>query len=237
MNIILFRSNPELSARVAQAKPDFVKEFPAGISIEGIAKMLPSVEQEAKTSLGVKGWSSEHYFVVDGTVLSAMELAESMVEDCWEAPFYAHYMNQCKLIRQDGVGAYDRYADQVAEAAKSPTKVVLVRANIADHNTEGVDESSYSRKSYEDPERIEAVIQKWITRLTVRGVTPVVVDRIYCYSEEFGERWIDPDLCSLEDAVVICDHHHGRLEGKGLQETGARAYFNAFPPAGDFCDW
>ncbi len=221
--IVLFRANPDLTARVRQKMADFafIKEFPAQMSVNEIAEILPAVLKEARKSLN----HGEFVYraLVDGTVMLA---AGKTLE-----------YGRTHLIRQDNAGAYDWYAAHIAETAKTAARVILVRANIADHNTEGFsskEESDHFDRLRNDPKyrpsREEAVVQKWIERLQRHGITPEVVHRFYAF-----DGTVSPDVGPLQGAVVICDHHHGHLQHK-LEEFGGNAYFNAFPPCKGECD-
>lgn len=230
----VYRANETLSARVANANPIFVKEFPASMSVEDIAAEVWEVQKDVDEKRQQERGDKSYYdavLVIDATVLSAIGLATKNKDS--EAPF--EYWRQ-KLIRQDNIGVYDLYADEVAAAAQGASRVVLVRDCIADHNSEGF-EGRYERKVYESKVRIEEVVQKWVTRLEARGVTPVVIDRIL-YFPHFGVKKVDPKLdhSLLRDAVIVSDHHTG-FGSEDLKLFGGRELFNAYARASDFAEW
>jgi len=232
MNIVIYRHNPVLAERVQRAKPDFVKEFPASMSVEDIRLALPEaywdlLKQLSESPEGEKLWRQNKVGIyVDGTVMAAG--AEFLAK---EAP-----MHLIGLIRQDNVGAYDWYATHIAEAAKGATRVVLVRAKIADHNSEGLSHIDHVRLQEDEAyrqSRESAVVQKWIERLGEHGISPVVVDKI---REPYAPFSISPESETLVvGAVVIADHHHVGSYGaeKFIRKNGGQVWFNAYPPFRD----
>lgn len=207
-NAVIYRHNPTLAARVAQAKPDFVHEFPAEMSVEDIKQALGAVVEslcQILQSTNSRGGFTVH---VDSTVMAAgIGFAEK----------------DMRFIRQDGEGAYDWYASQIAEAAKSCNRVVLVRERIADHNTEGVSLEAiydfYTRMNdaVYRAEREDLVVQNWTKRLVDRGVSHEIID-------------IDTAReANLVGALVVCDHHNGWRLMERWKSEGV-VWFNSYPP-------
>lgn len=231
MNIVIYRHNPVLAERVREAKPDFVKEFPASMSVEDIRSALPEaywdlLRQLSESPEGKKLWQQNKVGIyVDGTVMAA---GVGFLQK--EAPTHL------RIIRQDNVGAYDWYAAHIAEAAKGATRVVLVRTKIADHNSEDLSHIDHVRLQEDEAyrqSRESAVIQKWIKRLGQHGISPVVVDKI---REQYAPFSISPESETLvAGAVVIADHHHVGSYGaeKFVRNNGGQAWFNAYPPFRD----
>lgn len=226
-NAVIYRHNPTLAARVAQAKPDFVHEFPAEFSIEEIKQGLEAVAEELAEALKKacgEGSISEHTIHVDGTVLSA---GGEKLKGWWP-----------KLIRQDDVNAYDTYAEHVAEEAKrvnrSEPLVVIVRDRIADHNSEVFDLVRKDADGVNLMDAEHAATHNWVNRLQKHDV------RIHVTAA----RWFEGGLRlggdvrlgngfprRLRDVVVVCDHHNGTLCDL-IKEYGG-TWLNAYPNYSD----
>ncbi len=213
---VFYRANPVLTALVAKAQPEFVHEFPAEMSVENISAVL----KEAMGRLAAKERADEgpHDWKihVDATVWMADK--DKILED--HRPF---------IIRQDNVGAYDLYAEQVANAAKQkvasttwePT-VVVIFDRLADHNSE-VEQVP----SDDGLRRVEAqikVVRRWVERLRSYGVVPEIM--------EAG--WFEKtcQYMNLNRKVVVCDHHNGDKTCDLAWQHGGE-WFNAFPPCSD----
>lgn len=215
MNAVIYRFNPVLAARVAQAKPDFVHEFPAEFSSEEIKQRLKAVLEAARNKARESGSGLKSNLHVDGTVLSAGgdEL------EAWRP----------KLIRQDDVNAYDKYAEHVAEMARrslveDPT-VVIVRDRIADHNSEVYDPTQKDADGVYLMDAEHAATHNWVNRLRKHNVRVSVI----------AARWFENELRNgyrnVLGIVVVCDHHNGNL--KDLIEERGGIWFNAFPNYSD----
>src|SRR5512133_1649982 len=155
MKAVIYRHNQALAALVKEAAPEYVHEFPAEMSIEEIKLRLEGVlklvSQKARES------DSELELHVDGTVLSA---GGKELERGWRP----------RLIRQDDVRAYDRYAEHIAGEAKRQNQskhpmVVIVRDRIADHNSEVFDPAREDVDGVYLMDAEHAAVHHWVERL------------------------------------------------------------------------
>ena len=211
MNAVIYRYNPTLAALVKNANPEFVHEFPAEMSTEEIKLGLKEVLKSAYSKAEELGF--EFQFHVDGTVLSAFSAAELQN---WRP----------KLIRQDDVNAYDKYAERVAEEAKrinrfgNPT-VLIIRDAIADHNTE-----VYVPGMFGDADGVSlmdaehAATHNWVNRLRKYDV------RVSVIAARLLEPGLQDGYKNIRDVVVVCDHHKCTLADL-IKECGG-IVFNAY---------
>ncbi|MBU6500469.1 MAG: hypothetical protein KGJ89_01395 [Patescibacteria group bacterium] len=230
--IVIYRANENLSAQVEKLNTVFKREFPASASIEDIARELPFLPGEIWEHAHGENLRNGCCILIDGTVWLAMRLTEKQQEIVpWvneETGRYGdeHY-RQIFVIRQDDAEKYEIYVDEIVKQSQGASKVILVRACIANHNSEGLEGSSDEYKISRKPERIEWVTNQWIWRLKARGITPVVIERLWADEEILSPELSPPDL---KDAVVICDHHHNYwFTCEALQKRfGIKKLFNAF---------
>ena len=203
MKAIIYRHNEALAQRVTNAGADFVHEFPATTSEEDIAAALPTILSKLPEICEL---------FTDGTVRHAMGTIQN--------PYCAYIAT---LIRQDNINSYDLYAQLVAKAAKkSGGEVILVRECIAHHNTEDCDpEQAWDIR--DEPSRIKAVLDRWVTRLQANGITPRIVDTFFNNRSQS----IHPDIGNLSGKIVVVDKHHVVYDGI-IIEAGA-THFNAYP--------
>ena len=227
-NAVIYRHNPTLAARVAQAKPNFVHEFPAEFSVEEIKQGLEEVTEKLAEVLKKarnEGSASKYTIHVDGTVLSAG--GEKL--EGWRP----------KLIRQDDVKAYDTYASHVAEEAKRVNRskeplVVIVRDRIADHNSEVFDPMQEDADGVYLMDAEHAATHNWVNRLQKHDVRIRVIAARWFENEvqrEGGVRVNGGFTRRLRDVVVVCDHHNGNLKDL-IGECGG-TWLNAYPNYSD----
>ena len=223
MKAVFYRHNPALATRVQQAQPDFVREFPAEMSIEDIRRALrtavrPLLER-VQAEENYHDWSVH----VDGTVMAA-----GIYDLLW------HPCDIC-LIQQDSATAYDWYAAQVAEAAKKADRsggplVVIVRDKIADHNSENRLPADDQEDGLREMEEEYVTVKRWVERLQEHGLKLRVVTA----------RWLESTLqhearyggLTVREAAVVCDHHNGDTLRR-LIEDRQGIWFNAFPRCSD----
>mgnify|MGYP001558193177 FL=1 len=220
MRAVLYRHNPTLAELVKKANPDFVHEFPAGMSVKDIQQELRTVVKPLiELACHSEGASPKEWSVhVDGTVMAA-----GIYDRIW-APCNLH------LIRQDNAGAYDWYAAQVTEAAKKLERsqgpmVIVVQDRIADHNSETFTPSCNDEDGIGRMDAEHVTVHKWVERLRKHEVAVQV----------FSARWLQTRLenggyYELRKTVVVCDHHNGLQD---LIEQQGRMWFNAYTPCSD----
>lgn len=234
-NAVIYRYNPALAARVANAGADFVHEFPASFSLaeikQGLDTVMPDMykAREKARDESLTTGDCKLAIHVDGTVLSA---GGRKLEQLYP-----------KLIQQDDVNAYDRYAEHIAEEAKRVNQseepmVVIVRDRIADHNSEcGVSTRDAARDAVEGVALMDAehaVTHRWVNRLQKHGVRICVIAARWFEMEVRHKRGVRKNngyTRKLRDVVVVCDHHNGDL--KDLIRDYGGTWFNAFPPYSD----
>lgn len=227
-NAVIYRHNPTLATRIAQAKPDFVHEFPAEFSVEEIQQGLTAVMERLDEVLKKaydEGTANKHTIHVDGTVLSA----GGEERRGWRP----------KLIRQDDVNAYDMYAKHTAEEAKRVNRskeplVVIIQDRIADHNSEVFDPMREDADGVYRMDAEHAATHNWVNRLQKHDVRIRVMAARWFENEvqrEGGVRVNGGFTRRLRDVVVVCDHHNGNL--KNLIEESGGTWLNAYPSYSD----
>ena len=228
MNAVIYRFNPTLATRVTKAQPDFVHAFPAEFSIEEIKQGLKAVLKAAYDKMKELG-SEDLYYHVDGTVLSAGSERLGSSRLSWRP----------KLIRQDDVNAYDKYAEHVAEEAKRVNQskeplVVIVRDRIADHNSEVFDPMREDADGVYLMDAEHAATHNWVNRLQKHDIRIRVIAARWFENEvqrEGGVRVNGGFTRRLRDVVVVCDHHNGNLKDL-IGECGG-TWLNAYPNYSD----